>query len=261
PSLSIDYMAADARVLLHCQTGCEGGDVLAALDLTWAELYDDYEPPEAYKARRQHERASGTPRRRTTKKTAQAPARPKVAAPKGRLPKRVCQEASRPLGPWQVTATYDYADDLGTVVQQEVRHERPIEITHADGRVEQSSEKRFTQRWPDPAGGWADRSPAGFEPVLYGLPDVRDWVGAGRVIWLAEGVKEVERFLELGEAATTNPSGAVSFKASQADELRGAHVVVVVDRDAAGYRRAVRLHELLADRVASLRFAVPRVEF
>src|SRR5699024_8123351 len=93
PSLSIDYIGTDARVLLHCQTGCTGGDILDALDLTWPELYDDYEPPEAYAARRHTERHQKRPRRAAAAKTTP---KPSIAAPKGRLPKRLCAEAVRP---------------------------------------------------------------------------------------------------------------------------------------------------------------------
>lgn len=38
PSLSISA-ADDGRILLHCWAGCETVDVLAALGLTWHDLY------------------------------------------------------------------------------------------------------------------------------------------------------------------------------------------------------------------------------
>lgn len=252
PSLSIDYDATNARVLANCQARCGGDDVLDALGMTWPELYDDYEAPEVYAARRREERGRGVDRpKRATKPR-------KSTTPKGRLPQRVVVDQVRPLEAWKVSTTYDYVDVQGTMLQQEVRHERPVEVTAANGTVIQKTDKRFTQRWPDGRGDWLDKTPQGFEPVLYGLPAVLDWIDAGRVIWLCEGVKDVERFLELGEAATTNPSGARNFKASQAQTLAGAHVVVVIDHDAAGYGRAIRLHELMADRAATLRFALPR---
>lgn len=40
PSLSI-RRTADGRVLLHCFAGCRTDDVLAALGLTWADLFQD----------------------------------------------------------------------------------------------------------------------------------------------------------------------------------------------------------------------------
>lgn len=38
PSLSVSE-GKDGRILLHCWAGCTTGDVLAALGLTWADLF------------------------------------------------------------------------------------------------------------------------------------------------------------------------------------------------------------------------------
>ncbi|MGL5826245.1 MAG: DUF927 domain-containing protein [Nocardioides sp.] len=93
--------------------------------------------------------------------------------------------------------------------------------------------------------------------MLYRLPALTEWIAEGRRVWLCEGVKDAERFLELGEAATTNPSGAGNFKPMQAASLTGAHVVVVLDHDLAGYRRGLKLAELLVDIALSLRLVLP----
>ena len=254
-SLSIDYKAGDAKVVFNCFTGCDPTTVLQDLGLTWPELYDDYETPEVYADRRRQERAQGkvTPQRKIAPKTKKP-----AAAPKGRLPKRLTDSVITPESNWEITATYDYVDTAGEVIHQEVRHERQVREVSPDGQSTSRVEKKFTQRWPDGKGGWLDKTPEGFEPVLYGMPDLNQWVATSRPIWLCEGVKDAERLLELDEAATTNPSGAANFKASQADALTGAHVLVVVDHDAAGYRRALRLNELLGERAATLRFALPR---
>ena len=92
--------------------------------------------------------------------------------------------------------------------------------------------------------------------MLYRLPELLRWVAAGRRIWLCEGAKDAERILELGECATTNPAGAGNFKPEQAASLAGAHVVVVLDHDLAGYRRGLRLAGLLVE-AASLRLVLP----
>lgn len=253
PSLSIDYIAAHARVLLNCQAGCEAGDVLGSIGLTWPELYDDWEPADAYAARRSAERAQGIARPRPRKPTQST----KAQQPKGRLPARLAAPVVRPLGPEQVTETYDYVDLDGTVVMQEQRKQQQVEITGHDGSVQSKTVKTFLPRWAGERG-WLSKAPAGFEPPLYDLPDVVRWVAEGRVIWLTEGVKDARRFTEIGEVATTNPSGATNFRASMAETLRGAHVVVVIDHDAAGYGRGLAIHKLLADRAATLRFALPR---
>lgn len=252
PSLSIDWKP-EGRTVLNCQANCASDDVVAALGMSWPELYDDYLPPEEFAARRREERARGITRPR--------PSRPQVKAERitsGALPKKLLVKRTRGLGEWRVVAAYPYPDADGTLTQEEVRSERDVEVTDVDGTVSQKREKRFSQRWPGAQGEWLTKAPAGFQPVLYRLPDVLEWVAAGRVIWLCEGVKDAERFIDLGEAATTNPSGARNFKAHQADTLINAHVVIVVDHDIAGYARAVQLYGLLADKVASLRFALPR---
>lgn len=263
PSLSADWDPGAGRVLFKCQAGCDGEDVLAALALTWPMLYDDYEDPDTFAARRAREREE---ERKTGQKAKRAPKRPRVertrpARPAGRLPKKLTFLDPTPLSDWAVTTTYDYCDTAGTLVHQEVRHQREIEVLDPiTGESRTKVEKRFTQRWPDDKNGWLEKTPAGFVPVLYRLPDVAEWIAEGRRIWLAEGAKDAERFIELGEAATTNPSGADNFKREQAASLAGAHVVAVMDHDLAGYRRGRKLNDLLTKGetpVASLQFALP----
>jgi uncharacterized protein DUF927 len=267
PSLSIDWKSERGKTEFFCHGGCGSDEaILAALELTVPMLFDDYEAPEVFAARRarerEEERRTGR-RASSTKRTTRRPVRraveskPLPTLPKGRLPKRLTVVESRPLGEWQVTASYDYSDVGGTVIHQEVRHERPVEVLDpATSQVQEKTEKRFTQRWPDNTGGWVDKAPAGFVPVLYRLPDLGEWIASGRRIWLCEGAKDAERFLELGEAATTNPSGAGNFKPEQAAALAGAHVVLVIDHDLAGYRRGLKVAPML-DAAESVRIVLP----
>lgn len=263
PSLSADWDPNTGRVLFKCQAGCNGEDVLAALALTWPMLYDDYEDPDTFATRRAREREE---ERKTGRKPKRAPKparveRARPARPAGRLPKKLTVVEPTPLSEWAVTTTYDYCDAAGTLIHQEVRHQREIEVIDPiTGETRVKVEKRFTQRWPDDKNGWLEKTPAGFIPVLYRLPDVAEWITDGQRIWLAEGAKDAERFLELGEASTTNPSGADNFKREQAEALAGAHVIAVLDHDLAGYRRGRKLNELMTkgeSRVASLEFALP----
>ncbi|WP_203338641.1 DUF927 domain-containing protein [Nocardioides limicola] len=258
PSLSIDYK--HPATLIRCFASCDIDDILAGLGLTTPMLFDDYEDPEVFIQRRAREREEE--RKGGRRMTPSRPKRVQVektrpALPKGRLPGRVTKVEPRPLSEWSVTTTYDYCDVEGLVIHQEVRHQRSIEVTNPEtGEVSQQVEKRFTQRWPDNKGGWVEKTPAGFVPVLYRLPDLAGWIAEGRSVWLCEGVKDAERFLELGEAATTNPSGAGNFKPEQAAALAGAHVTAVLDHDLAGYRRGLKLASVLTE-VASLRVVLP----
>lgn len=261
PSLSVDYLAHEYRTEFHCQADCDREGVIAALGLTRPMMYDDYEEPDVFAARRaaerEQERKSGkrTPRK-PTRPRQMKPARP--ALPKGKLPPRLTRVKPRPLGKWEFAAAHEYSDLSGVGIHQEVREQRLVEILDREtGETRQKTEKRFVQRWPDGKGGWLDLTPEGFEPVLYGLPDLAGWIAEGRRIWLGEGVKDVERFLDLGEASTTNPCGAGNFKRHMAPSLAGAHVVAVLDHDLAGYRRGVKLHEYLTGVVESLRLVLP----
>lgn len=309
-SLSVDYDAGDGKTMLYCHGSCPADEVREALGLTWPMLYDDYEEPDDFKARRQAEREeeraaagrrrnAGDPaqgdgpgrgrgaRGRTTESSSSAnsdssmsPAKStersagksagksaagrrtvKVPAlPKGRLPARLTEAVSTPVSEWAIVATYDYVDEQGEVIHQEVRWQRDVETSDGTGEAARRRvEKRFTQRWPDGRGGWLEKTPADFEPVLYRLPEIASWIAEGRRIWLCEGVKDADRVDALGEAATTNPSGAANFKASQAGVLAGGDVVLAVDHDLAGYRRAVRVASELAQHdVGQVRFALPR---
>lgn len=87
PSLSIDYVGADARVQVHCHASCDAMEVLAALGLEYPMLFDDYEPPEVFKERRAQERREGRAGERRRKPRPKAPEAKRPALPKGRLPK------------------------------------------------------------------------------------------------------------------------------------------------------------------------------
>lgn len=259
-SLSADYKPSEGSVLFFCQAMCESEDVLAALGLTWPMLHDDYEPPDVFAARRAREREeehkSG---RRTPSKPRKKVVKPeRPALPRGKLPDRLTGPKVRPLSGWKVVSAEDYPDAQGVSTQQEVRRQREVEINNPEtGQTRTKTEKKFDQRYPDGKGGWLeDGAPKGFVPVLYGLPDVLEWVAEGRTIWLTEGVKDTKRFLELGEAATTNPAGAGNFKPEQAATLAGANVIVVLDHDLAGYRRGLKLSTMLRA-CASVRLVLP----
>lgn len=123
-------------------------------------------------------------------------------------------------------------------------------------------DKRFTQRQPNPDGGW-DPKVTG-RRVLWHLPAVIEAITQGRQIWLCEGEKDADSLngavpRDQG-VVTTNAGGAGNFTEELAAQLRGADVVVVIDRDAAGYRRGAEVTRLLHDLAASCRVLVPAVD-
>ena len=114
----------------------------------------------------------------------------------------------------EITATYDYVDEHGTLLFQVVRY----------------FPKDFRQRRPDGRGGWIWNL-KGTRRVLYRLPAVIDAVAAGRRVWFPEGEKDVHSLEKLGEVATTNPMGAGKWSDEYAKALRGADVAVIADND------------------------------
>ena len=242
PSLSIDWNSdRGGWTLLKCH-GCAADerDILEAIGLGLTDRFDEPLPA----------RPSGPIRRRSS-----APAANRL----GPLPKRltITAPAAELLTPWQQVRTYDYVDEAGELLGQVVRLER----------LDQSGtrQKTFRQRRPDGQGGWEKEAPA--RRVMRHLPTVISAIADGLPVWVAEGEKDDEALNavlrpESGSplgVATTNNNGAGGFADEQLEQLRGAHVVLVVDRDTAGYRRAVDLSNRLTDIAVGTRIVLAAV--
>lgn len=127
-------------------------------------------------------------------------------------------------------AVYDYVDNAGSLLFQVCRF----------------SNKRFRQRRSRPDRPDQFVWSLGDTPrVLYRLPLVLEAVAASRTIYIVEGEKDVHALEQVGVTATCNPGGAGKWRAEYCDTLRGAHVVVVADRDEPGYRHAAEVAEQL----------------
>ncbi|MCO7193959.1 DUF3987 domain-containing protein [Pseudonocardia sp. McavD-2-B] len=179
PSLSVRYDDAAGKVLLNCHAGCSSDDVLAALGLSWADLYaDQVDEP--------------------------APARPTVVA------------------------TYQYRAEDGALLYEKQR-------LHP---------KSFRQRRPNGGGGHEYRL-GDVRRVLYRTPELPQAIEEGRPILLVEGEKDADRVVrDLSMRATCNTEGAAKegqrtkWRREYTEQLRGAKVLVVADRDEAGYAHA-----------------------
>ncbi len=79
------------------------------------------------------------------------------------------------------------------------------------------------------------------EKILYRLPDVVEAVEADRVVYVVEGERDADSVSAEGVCATTSPFGAGKWESSYSETLRGADVIVVADRDPAGYRHAAEV--------------------
>ncbi len=135
-----------------------------------------------------------------------------------------------------IVATYDYEDEHGALIYQVVRF----------------APKRFLQRRPDGRGGWVWKL-GSTRRVLYKLPRVLEAVAAGETVYIVEGEKDVHALEKAGVVATCNAMGAGKWKDTYAKTLRGADVVVVADRDEAGFEHAEKIAASLAELAQSVR--------
>lgn len=233
-SLSVKWDAGRGAVLLHC-FACQASvdEIARALGLSVQDTFDEPLPPRGDRPIRRRQPSFQT----------------------HKLPARIVPRAEVPIvedpGGWERVSVYKYTDATGTPVQEVYREQSTV-----DGVVQ----KRFTQRFRGPNGRMVTRKPAGFVPVLYRHGPVLEAVKAGSPVWLVEGEKDADNAAAVGLVATTNAQGAGSFPQELASVFAGAQVNVVADRDAAGYKRAAQLHELLASEGATVRLLLPAID-
>src|SRR5690348_5177147 len=124
----------------------------------------------------------------------------------------------------QLVAKYDYEDAEG-VVRFQIRRYAP---------------KTFRAFHPNGVGGWAPGMNGG-KAMLYHLPEVVAAVKAGKPVFVVEGEKDVETLRARKKIATCSPFGAGKWRSEYAEVLRGAHVVVIADKDEAGHAHALQI--------------------
>lgn len=135
-------------------------------------------------------------------------------------------------------AVYRYTDEQGTVLFEVVRFHP----------------KTFRQRRPN--GSWGIQ---GVRRVLYRLPKVLAAAADGKTVYIVEGEKDVEAVERAGGVATCAPASNWDKVIGAAACLEGANVVIVADRDATGYEKALGIgFDLVINGVAH-RYALPAV--
>lgn len=199
PSLSIRLDAE--KVLLHCHAGCQVDDILAALELTPADLFN--QPLEREQQRDRPADDTWMP----------------------------CQDRGH-----KRVAQYLYTDEHHQLVHGVVRCDA----------------KDFYQWRPDPAAKsgrrWRLNDEQGkrlVRSVPYRLPQILKAIAGDKVIWLAEGEKDVHALVEHGLEATCNAGGSGKWTAEHAQFFKGADVTIVADRDKAGRQHAEAVVETL----------------
>jgi hypothetical protein len=81
--------------------------------------------------------------------------------------------------------------------------------------------------------------------IPYRLPELRQAVADGRVIYITEGEKAADSLCSLGVVATTSHAGAGGWNPDLNQYFAGANVVIVPDNDAAGWGYAHKIVESL----------------
>lgn len=155
------------------------------------------------------------------------------------------EPGTRPDGRPRTVATYPYTDEDGTLLFEKVRMEP----------------KTFRQRRPE-GTGWT-WSLGDVPRVLYALPDVLAAVDAGEPVYVAEGEKDADALARAGVTATTWTEGAwkpdqrPKWRPAYTETLRGAHVLIVRDRDETGRHTAATIAALLEPVAASVAVVEP----
>lgn len=241
PSLHATWTSSSTGglVLLYCQTcrdSATGEDLATGLGLTLADLYDEPLPERSRTARQKirspHSRRAGARRGKP-----------------GKLPDPLLRRPpppDRPAHRWNRIEVYSYVDRDGREIQRVTR----MECTSCPAK-----HKNFPQRFRT-GNGWGN-APPGFKRVLYRLPEVLAAVTAERVVWLLEGEKDVHAAERLGLVATTNPQGGGDLSEEVLQDLAGATVHVVLDRDDVGWKRGVTAHDLLTKLGCQARLFLP----
>jgi DNA modification methylase len=135
----------------------------------------------------------------------------------------------------RIEATYDYRNEHGSLLFQEVRLHSP---------------RGFRQRRPS-GGGWA-WDIKGVRRVLFRLPELIA-ADSSEPVFLPEGERDVENLRARGLTATTSPVGAGKWRAEYSQFLRSRRVVVLLDNDPEGVTHADKVARSLHGIVAEVR--------
>lgn len=138
-----------------------------------------------------------------------------------------------------ITAVYDYRDELGTLLYQAIRYEEP------------GKEKAFNQRTPNGEGGWV-YSTKGLRKVLYRLQEL---LAAPLDAWVfvVEGEKDVDNLRAASLVATCNVMGAGNWQKEYNEHLKGRKILLLPDNDTPGRDHSFKVAKALQDTAQTVR--------
>lgn len=142
--------------------------------------------------------------------------------------------------------------DANGSIYYDYRHESGKVLFRVE-RQGSGAGRKFLQHGPDGKGGFVSRAGCmkGVRRVPYRLPEL---VAAdpGKIVYICEGEKDVDRLISAGLVATTNSGGAGKFLHEFAPMFEGRRVAVLEDNDQAGRDHAADVESKLEGRVAEL---------
>ncbi|MER5809872.1 DUF927 domain-containing protein [Streptomyces sp. NPDC002033] len=252
PSLSADWKPPThdkaGRVVFECKGGCDRADVIAALGLKWADLYDGLSPEAQAKT---GARATSLPRRRTAPEAATEPAQARTPGKDVAKARKATQaRLKKALAGHTHTfaeTTHTYTDVDGGILARVHRH-KCTDVACPDKK----KGRRFATSYPDGKNPYPGRK-LGDWLGLYNLPLVAAAIKDGRTIHVTEGEGDADAVIAAGGVGTSHSNGAGSWSNQHTEQLRGAHVVVVADNDLVGYRHAAQVAAELDGVAASVR--------
>ncbi len=220
---SLSVKAGAKGIILCCHAGCSTADIVAKMGLKMADLF--YDPPSESNKKRAANRpvSTGDPAQRI------------ITAPP---PKETHEEKTWP----DYKAAYGY---LGTFecayVYKDAQGQPLFEVarirTETDGKIG----KTFRQHrligagWTMPLKKGVDDK---LKDTIYRLPEVRQAIADGQLIYIVEGEKDCETLASIGLCATTNAMGAEKWRKAHSEWLCGADVVIIPDNDEPGRKHA-----------------------
>lgn len=181
-------------------------------------------------------------------------------------PRRAVVEELRRRGLWpeadngesrRVVAVYDYTDENGRLLHQTLRFDpkgfAQRAVCPRGGGCPGTTKDGKPLCYQDDEGRWWHRSLDGVRTALYRLPEVLAAVQAGQRVYIVEGEKDVESLRALGLVATTAPMGAGKWGPEYSEALRGAHAVILPDKDGPGRKHAEQVARSLYGVAASVK--------
>lgn len=151
------------------------------------------------------------------------------------------KEETKSKSNYEIIAIYSYTDENGVELFQKYRTRTKKGLHRRKNPNPTSKKDEWIYNIKDTRN------------VLYNLRKVLE----NDVIYICEGEKDADNLNRLGLCATTNNAGALSWRDSFTQSLKGKEVIVCQDNDKAGEMRTAKLFTELSGVVNSFRVFIP----